>query len=102
MNGRPADLDIRLSSSFEAATSQIEKLYTRLVQSRAAMRFSDFERILKPFGFELDRINGSHHLYKHAAVPRRLSIQPRGGQAKPYEIDRFLNMVEDFGLEMSK
>ena len=45
--------------------TQIEKLYIRLVQSRAAMRFADFERILKAFGFELDRINGSHHIYKH-------------------------------------
>jgi predicted RNA binding protein YcfA (HicA-like mRNA interferase family) len=82
--------------------TQIEKLYTRLVQSRAAMRFADFERILKAFGFELDRINGSHHIYKHAAVPRRLSIQPRGGQAKPYQIDQFLDMVEEYGLQMSK
>lgn len=82
--------------------TQIEKLYFRLVQSRAAMRFADFERILKAFGFELDRINGSHHIYRHPAVPRRLSIQPRGGQAKPYQIDQFLDMVEEFGLEMSK
>lgn len=82
--------------------TQIEKLYFRLVQSRAAMRFADFERILIAFGFALDRINGSHHIYKHSAVPRRLSIQPRGGQAKPYQIDQFLDMVEEFGLEMRK
>lgn len=82
--------------------TQIEKLYARLVKNRAAMRFADFERILKSFGFTLDRINGSHHIYKHPAVLRRLSIQPRGGQAKPYQIDQFLDMVEEFGLEMKK
>lgn len=81
---------------------QIEKLYTRLIQTRAAMRFADFERILKAFGFTLDRISGSHHIYKHPAVSRRLSIQPRGGQAKPYQIDQFLDMVEEFGLELKK
>jgi predicted RNA binding protein YcfA (HicA-like mRNA interferase family) len=86
----------------ETDMTQIEKLYANLVQSRAAMRFADFERILKAFGFELDRINGSHHIYKHKDVPRRLSIQPRGGQAKPYQIDQFLDMVEEFGLEMRK
>lgn len=82
--------------------TQIEKLYFRLVQSRAAMRFADFERILKAFGFTLDRTSGSHHIYAHPQVPRRLSIQPRGGQAKPYQIDQFLDMVEEFGLEMKK
>jgi len=82
--------------------TQIEKLYARLVQSRAAMRFADFERILKAFGFALERVNGSHRIYKHAEVPRRLSIQPRGGQAKPYQIDQFLDIIEEFGLEIEK
>ncbi len=62
--------------------TQIEKLYAHLIASRAAMRFTDFERVLKAFGFVLDRINGSHHIYKHPDVPRRISIQPRGGAGK--------------------
>lgn len=82
--------------------TQIEKLYARLVRNSVAMRFSDFERILGAFGFTLDRISGSHHLYAHPKVPRRLSIQPRGGQAKPYQIDQFLDIVEEFGLELKK
>ena len=80
--------------------NQTSKLFAQLVNTRAAMRFADFERILKAFGFTLDRITGSHHIYRHPAVPRRLSIQPRGGTAKPYQIDQFLDMVEEFGLEM--
>ncbi len=82
--------------------NQTEKLFARLVSTRAALRFADFERVLKAFGFTLDRTSGSHHIYKHPAVSRRLSIQPRGGQAKPYQIDQFLDMVEEFGLEMIK
>jgi hypothetical protein len=35
-------------------------------------------------------------------VPRPLSIQPRGNMAKPYQIDLFLDMVEEFGLEMGE
>lgn len=66
------------------------------------MRFRDFERILKAFGFQLDRISGSHHIYKHPDVCRLLSIQPRGDKAKPYQIDQFLDIVEEFGLEMKK
>lgn len=82
--------------------TQIEKLYAQLVRNRAAMRFADFERILRAFGFTLDRTSGSHRIYAHPQVPRRLSIQPREGEAKPYQIDQFLDMVEEFGLEMKK
>lgn len=82
--------------------NQITKLYAQLVSTRAAMRFADFERVLKAFGFTLECISGSHHIYKHPDVPRRLSIQPRGGRAKPYQIEQFLDMIEQLGLEMNK
>lgn len=76
------------------------KLYTRLVNSPQSMRFRDFQRILEAFGFTLDRINGSHHQYKHPLVTRPLSIQPKGNMAKPYQIDQFLGMVEEFSLTL--
>lgn len=76
------------------------KLYERLIASRSAIRFRDFQRILEAFGFTLDRINGSHHNYKHPAIPRPLSIQPKGNMAKPYQIDQFLDFVEGFGLKI--
>jgi predicted RNA binding protein YcfA (HicA-like mRNA interferase family) len=82
--------------------TQIEKLYAQLVANRSSMRFSDFRRILETFGFTLDRVKGSHHIFKHPSVDRALSIQPRGDKAKPYQIDQFLDIVEEFGLEMKK
>jgi predicted RNA binding protein YcfA (HicA-like mRNA interferase family) len=78
------------------------KLYERLVASRTSMRFRDFQKILEAFGFTLDRINGSHHNYKHPAIPRPLSIQPKGNMAKPYQIDQFLDFVEEYGLKISE
>ena len=82
--------------------TQIEKLYAKLVSTRAAMRFRDFQRILEAFGFTLDRISGSHHIYKHPQASRPLSIQPRADKAKPYQIDQFLDMIEEFRLTMKK
>jgi predicted RNA binding protein YcfA (HicA-like mRNA interferase family) len=82
--------------------TKIEKLYTKLLASRTSMRFSDFQRILKAFGFELDRINGSHHQYKHPLASRPLSIQPKGNMAKPYQVDQFLDIVEEFGLKIGE
>ena len=82
--------------------TQIEKLYAQLLASRTSMRFRDFQRILKAFGFELDRVNGSHHQYKHPLASRPLSIQPRGNEAKPYQVDQFLDIVEEFGLTLGE
>ena len=66
------------------------------------MRFRDFQRILEAFGFSLDRVKGSHHQYIHPDVPRPLSIQPQANMAKPYQIGQFLDMIEEFGLEMNE
>ena len=77
------------------------KLYARLLASRTSMRCRDFQRVLEAFGFRLDRVNGSHHQYKHTLASRPLSIQPRGNMAKPYQIEQFLDMVEEFGLTMA-
>ena len=82
--------------------TQVEKLYAQLIANRNSMRFRDFRRILEAFGFTLDRINGSHHFFKHPAASRALSIQPRGDKAKPYQIDQFLDIVKEFGLEIEK
>lgn len=82
--------------------TRLEKLYAHLLANRASMRFRDFRRILEAFGFSLDRVNGSHHIFKHPEVSRALSIQPRADKAKPYQIDQFLDIVEEFGLEMKK
>jgi predicted RNA binding protein YcfA (HicA-like mRNA interferase family) len=76
------------------------KLYDRLLASRSSMRFRDFQRVLEAFGFTHEGTRGSHHKFDHPAVPRPLSIQPRGNMAKPYQIDQFLDMIEEFGLKI--
>lgn len=62
--------------------------------------FDELRRLIEAFGFELRRISGSHHIYRHPRVPRPLSLQPRGREAKPYQIKQFLEMVAEFGLTM--
>ncbi|HVH78150.1 MAG TPA: type II toxin-antitoxin system HicA family toxin [Stellaceae bacterium] len=61
--------------------------------------FAEFRRLVEAFGFELRRVSGSHHIYRHPQVPRPLSLQPREREAKPYQIRQFLEMIEEFGLE---
>jgi predicted RNA binding protein YcfA (HicA-like mRNA interferase family) len=82
--------------------TQIEKLYAQLLANRGSIRFRDFQRILEAFDFTLERVNGSHHVYRHPASSRPLSIQPRGNRAKPYQVDQCLDIVEEFGLKIGK
>lgn len=79
------------------------KLYEKLQQSpTAVISFRDFERLLLAFGFVLQRTRGSHRAYKHVDVPELLTVQPKGTDAKPYQIRKFLDMIRQFGLELDE
>jgi hypothetical protein len=62
--------------------------------------FTEFCRLVEAFGFRLRRVSGSHHIYSHVKVLRPLSLQSRHGEAKPYQISQFIDMVEEYGLTM--
>ncbi len=79
------------------------KLFERITSSpSASLAFRDFERVLVAFGFQLERTRGSHRAYAHGKVPRPLIVQPRGKDAKSYQVREFLDMVEAYGLELSE
>ncbi len=60
--------------------------------------FSDMVRLVEAFGFHLERINGSHHIFIHAEIPELLNMQNVGGQAKPYQIRQFLRLLERYNI----
>lgn len=62
------------------------------------MRFRDFKTALKLFGFTLDRIRGSHHFYKRKDIPQAISIQNFKGMGKPYQIEQFIKLVDEYNL----
>lgn len=81
--------------------TRIAKLYASvLANPSGSLPYREFERLLLAFGFEHRRTSGSHRQYAHPSVPYVLSVQPRGGEAKSYQIRQFLAMVTDYGLEM--
>lgn len=75
-------------------------LFSGLRAARRSTRFRDFQRVIEAFGFRLERITGSHHIYWHPVVREPLNIQSVGNMAKSYQIDQFLATVRDNGLEM--
>jgi predicted RNA binding protein YcfA (HicA-like mRNA interferase family) len=78
------------------------KLYEQLLQSsNRSIAYRDFEKLLRAFGFEFDRMNGSHAIYVHPLVPRPLPIQPDGKDAKRYQVRDLLELVEQYGLQLN-
>jgi predicted RNA binding protein YcfA (HicA-like mRNA interferase family) len=77
------------------------KLYAQLLATRkVTLTFRDFERLLLAFGFALARQSGSHRVYIHPACSRPIIVQPRGADAKPYQVREFLDMIEAFRLTL--
>jgi predicted RNA binding protein YcfA (HicA-like mRNA interferase family) len=78
-------------------------LLRRLAQGELAnVRFADAQRLAEALGFELDRVRGSHHIYRHARTGERINLQARGGQAKPYQLRQLLDLVERHGLRVKE
>lgn len=62
--------------------------------------FGDMIHMVKGFGFRLDRVSGSHHIFIHPAIPELVNLQEVRGEAKPYQIRQFLRLVERYNLKL--
>ena len=51
------------------------KLYPKLLTNVQNVRFADFCKVVEAFGYRLDRMRGSQHIYEQRATPRPLDIQ---------------------------
>lgn len=79
-----------------------EKLLERLAAgSLHNVVFADLCRLVERFGFRLDRVRGSHHIYGHPELSVRLNLQDREGQAKSYQIRQLLALVEEYNLTLA-
>ena len=78
------------------------KIYEKILAGSRNLRFQDFCKVVEAFGYQLDRIRGSHHIYEHPEATRPLNLQEDRGQAKPYQIRQFLRDVEEFHLTMKE
>jgi len=85
------------------ARSRRQALWDRVAsRDMRNVGFAEFCRLIEAHGFRLRRVSGSHYIYSHPTVPRPLSLQPRQGEAKPYQISQFLELVEEYGLTMER
>ncbi|WP_295636480.1 type II toxin-antitoxin system HicA family toxin [Novosphingobium sp.] len=79
------------------------KLYTLLLQSTdRSIDFRDFIAMIEAFGFTHIRSKGSHRSYAHPQCDALLVLQPKGKDAKRYQVREFLGIVEANGLKLDK
>ena len=76
------------------------KVFDRVMEGRGSIGFRDFERLLVALGFKLDRTSGSHRIYVHPRATRPLSVQPKGKDAKPYQVRQLRALIEEFELKL--
>lgn len=62
--------------------------------------FSDMKSLAEGFGFRLDRVSGSHHIFVHEGISELVNLQEVRGEAKPYQIRQFLKLVERYDLRL--
>ena len=76
------------------------KLLLKLLTGSKNVRFSEAVAIAEAFGFRLDRVNGSHHIFVHPEIPELLNLQDLKGKAKPYQVKQLLQMAEIHNLQL--
>jgi len=79
-----------------------QKRFQQILSRRTNVRFSEMSKCVEDFGFRLDRISGNHHIFVHPDIPELLNLQNVNGQAKPYQIGQFLQLVEIHNLRMEE
>jgi hypothetical protein len=58
----------------------------------ANILFTDLCQLLKHMGF-IERIRGSHHIFTKNGVEEILNLQPKGNNAKPYQVKQVRNVI---------
>jgi hypothetical protein len=53
--------------------------------------------LLERLGFSL-RIRGDHHIFFREGIEEILNLQPKGNQAKPYQVKQVRNLIIKYGL----
>ncbi|MEZ2236207.1 type II toxin-antitoxin system HicA family toxin [Microcoleus sp.] len=79
--------------------SQPDKLLAKILlgNSDANIPFAQLCQLLRRLGFE-ERIRGSHHIFAKNGIEEILNFQPKGSQAKAYQVKQIRAVVLKYQL----
>jgi len=75
-------------------------LLAQLLTNRKNVKYNDFVTLIESFGFIRTRGKGSHEIFKQEGIAETVNIQNSNGEAKPYQIEQFLSLVEKYNLKL--
>ena len=64
----------------------------------SSIRFSNLCALLRRLGFD-ERIRGSHHVFVRDDLDEILNLQPKGSDAKVYQVRQVRLLILKHGLE---
>lgn len=76
----------------------LDRLLSRFADRN--LRFDELCALLHALGFA-ERRRGSHHIFTRDGIPEILNLQPRGGQAKPYQVRQARDVILKYKLTES-
>lgn len=77
-----------------------QRLLRKILSGTKNVAFSDMVVLVEAFGFRLVRITGSHHIFDHPQLIEQVNLQNKNGQAKPYQVRQFFQLVEQYDLTL--
>ena len=71
-----------------------DNLRQRILSGRsdANIRFDDLRQFLLRLGF-VERVRGSHHVFRKEGVRERINLQRDGSHTKPYQVRQVRSVV---------
>ena len=67
----------------------------------ASISFDGLCQFLRRLGFD-ERIRGDHHIFTRDGVEEILNIQPKGKNAKPYQVKQVRNVIRKYNLDIEE
>ncbi|MBI5875242.1 MAG: type II toxin-antitoxin system HicA family toxin [Deltaproteobacteria bacterium] len=76
-----------------------EKLLLQILQgaSDSNIAFNDLCHLLKKMGF-IERIRGSHHIFRKDGIIEKVNLQRDGSKAKTYQVRQVRNIILKYNL----
>ena len=81
--------------------NQYVELRQRILSGRsdANIRFDELRAFLLRLGF-VERVRGSHHIFRKEGIRERLNLQRDGSHAKPYQVRQVRQIILRYPSEV--
>jgi len=85
----------------DSTVGKHRKFFERLMRGSSdhALRFDDLCMLLTRLGFE-ERVRGDHHIFTKEGVVEIINLQPKGFNAKPYQVKQIRYLIQKYGIRL--